>query len=73
MLSFRQFLECNDIDTSGCKANELANLNWNYENAYLMYCNATAHELQKDVNYKAFKPFPSPVVLDASEQDEVAL
>ena len=65
MLSFRQFLECNDIDTSLTKADDLGSMNWHYEPAYRMYCNAMAHELQKNPNYRAYTPpfeslLPSP-------------
>ena len=70
MLSFRQFLECNDVDTSQTKADELGNMNWHYEPAYRMYCNAMAHELQKEPNYKAYVPIPIPTVDDNVTLDE---
>lgn len=74
MLSFRQFLECNDISTEGVSAEGLRNLGW-HEQDYLMYCNAVAHEMQKDVNYKAYVP---PVPENVSDEnndklEEVAL
>ena len=59
MLSFRQFLECNDVDTSSVSGEELGNLNWHYEPAYRMYCNAIAHESQKDFSYRAYVPSPA--------------
>lgn len=68
MLSFRQFLECNDVDTSHVGVEDLGGLNWHFEPAYRMYCNAMAHELQKDVNYKAYVPITKedtePISLD---------
>lgn len=67
MLSFRQFLECNDVDTSHVKVDELGNLNWHYEPAYRMYCNAMAHELQKNPNYKAYTPPYEPQIISSDE------
>lgn len=63
MLSFRQFLECNDISTEGVTAEGLKSLGW-HEQDYLMYCNATAHEMQKNINYKAYVP---PIIENKDE------
>ncbi len=59
MLSFRQFLECNDVDTCMTNTDDLVGLNWHYEPAYRMYCNAIAHEGQGNANYRAYVPVHS--------------
>lgn len=78
MLTFRQFLECNDVDTSKYGHDALENkYNWEYGKAYRMYTTALALEMQNDIHHKAYvaPPAPAPVpvpvpVTVAEDEDE---
>lgn len=69
MLTFRQFLECSDVDTTQTKGNELTSLDWHYGEAYRMYCNAVALETQNNINYRAYVP-PQALSSHSAEQEE---